>query len=133
MIGNTTIHGKPLLGLLALWFKLSTPRPAAMAITVWRDPSKDPNALLFGLTTNKNGTETTFDGTFEQLDAGGNVTYTVEFKKGSAQSYKTIVSDDRNKPAIEEVVIVAPKFTIKAGGKVAEFDSREFNRRPGGQ
>jgi hypothetical protein len=128
MIGKTKVHGRQLLGLRSLRFELATPRPTALTLTVRRDPSQDPNALLFDVTTHGNGTETKFDGSFELLDAAGSVTHVIEFQDGSAQAYSTLVAADPNKTAVEEVVIVSPKFTVRAGGAVAEFEARETTR-----
>ena len=131
MIGATRIHNKSLMGLVSLAFSLLTARPTAMKIVVRRDPSQDPNALLFHLTTNENGTETKFAGSFELRDAAGHTTHIIEFEDGSAQGYVTLVMDDPNQPAVEEMVVIAPKFTIKAAGKVAAFNSRERRHIPG--
>ena len=128
MIGQSQIHGRRLRGLKSLSFALLTARPTSMRIVVRRDPSQDPNALLFAQTTNRNGTETKFVGSFELVDAGGAVTHNVEFEQGSAQSYSTTVPGDPNLPAVEEVVIITPKFTIHAAGKVAAFEARETTR-----
>ena len=130
MIGQSNIGGKKLLGLI--WFKveLGTLRPTILKIKIRRNLVADPNCHLFGLTTNEKGTETKFSGSIELRNAAGTVTHVVEFSEASALSYETKVSDDPVAPAVESFELIAPKFTIKAAGKTAEFASREKRHIP---
>ena len=128
MIGATTINSRQLLGLRSVTFDLVSERPPAMRIITGRDPAKGPNALGFALTTHGDGTTTKFDGSIQLRDVQGSPTYRVEFWNASCASYKTAASAEATAAGREEWVIIAPKFKIEAGGKLAEFESRETTR-----
>src|SRR5262249_48886093 len=133
MIGQISLDGRALRGVKSATCRLNSARPTAMAIEVVRDPGLDPHAFLFALTTNRNWTERKFSGSVQLQDALGAATYTVDFENASAESYATRGFPDVNKPGLETIVLIAPKFTVHADGNVVPFESRERRHLPGQQ